>query len=245
MVHIWHEDSENSAQTQFWRFLSSYIPELASADIKGFNGNMYLADYLQSANLIQGDKYYIIMDFVIDNNSALRYYKVCKQFINSHKQFNILLTDIVCFEHMLLDFSLFTSWIAPVNPTVTYSYLLNIRSELLSVIDNGDNWLDNKCITGYLLKLKGANENTPDNKKSDILCSNTLETLCVSLLGALTNRKPCKFAVNKVNLGECWVCSCCNKDVKNCRLANKKKTSGIKAQNIWNKSKARSIINKL
>ena len=51
MVHIWHEDSENSAQTQFWRFLSSYIPELASADIKGFNGNMYLANKKKTSGI--------------------------------------------------------------------------------------------------------------------------------------------------------------------------------------------------
>ena len=46
MIHIWHEDSTNSATTQFWNFLknSNIHNILINADIRGFNSNKNLSD---------------------------------------------------------------------------------------------------------------------------------------------------------------------------------------------------------
>ena len=40
MVHIWHEDNQNSATTSFWDFLykNRVSPKLTNVSIKGFGG---------------------------------------------------------------------------------------------------------------------------------------------------------------------------------------------------------------
>lgn len=54
MVHIWHEDSDNSATTQFWNFLKKtrVCYNMSFAEIRGFSGNQNLFDFTGS---LKGD----------------------------------------------------------------------------------------------------------------------------------------------------------------------------------------------
>ena len=49
MIHIWHEDSENSVTTQLWKFLANNIKELNNADIQGYGGNEKLREHIEKA----------------------------------------------------------------------------------------------------------------------------------------------------------------------------------------------------
>ncbi len=81
MIHIWHEDSTNSATTQFWNFLknSNIHNILINADIRGFNSNKNLSDYISTYTFDNNDIYHVFIDKVSDNQKALKYYVDIKE----------------------------------------------------------------------------------------------------------------------------------------------------------------------
>ena len=121
MIHIWHEDSNNSSTNLFWEFLKKYKVSnvMDNAEIKGFNGNQNLYDYVCNATYNTNDKYYIFIDCVPDNQKALRYYYGIKQstvHIN-----NVEVLDLLCFEYLILKFKYLLNWIKPIKITKDYS----------------------------------------------------------------------------------------------------------------------------
>lgn len=67
VLHIWHEDSENSATTQFWLFLSKHIPELKGASVHGFGSNKNLTLFTITHTFNTSDIYFIFLDLPRDN----------------------------------------------------------------------------------------------------------------------------------------------------------------------------------
>ncbi len=69
MIHIWHEDSSSSATNLFWEFLKEHKASnvFVDADIKGFDDNKNLHNYVCNATYNVHDTYYIFVDCVPDN----------------------------------------------------------------------------------------------------------------------------------------------------------------------------------
>lgn len=73
----------------------------------------------------------------------------------------------------------------------------------------------------------------------------TLEYLCAILLGQLANNAFGDFSVGKTQLGSCWCTDCVKDKMKNCnkcKIQGYHKTAEEKARNLWNCTKARSLI---
>ncbi len=107
MIHIWHEDSTQSATTQFWLFLkqNNVHAVLKDADIQGFGSNSNLLDYIKIHNFNPQDIYHIFVDKVMDNQKALKYYIDIRQEVRIYK--NVIVHNLLSFEYMILTFKYF------------------------------------------------------------------------------------------------------------------------------------------
>lgn len=129
MIHIWHEDSKFGATTQFWNFLKNCNVHtiLCNADIKGFDGNKGLLDYIKNAAISVNDTYHIFADMVIDNQKALNYYKAIKNEASAYE--NVIVHDLSCFEYMMLKFRYFIEWTEPTGNNQLYRACKSVRKQ--------------------------------------------------------------------------------------------------------------------
>ncbi len=241
MIHIWHEDSQNSTTSQFWNFLkvNKVSKLLVNADIQGFNGNDKLCAYLTTVIFNSNDIYYIFIDKVLDNNLALKYYLSAKKIVRNHK--NVKLVDILCFEYLLLKFKYFVSWTTPVKMTKDYKICEQVRTEFIHCIETKQSWIHNNQICNFVMTKKNIN----NSNGLGYISSENVATLILSLM---TNGGTTEFGISKTKFGGCWHQDCCFK-YKNstmgkvkCRMYRYKKTSNDKAKNLWNNTDARRII---
>jgi hypothetical protein len=72
----------------------------------------------------------------------------------------------------------------------------------------------------------------------------SIEKFSTLLLNDMLNSGSVDFTTTKTKLGSCFTCDCCNKrnGKTACRLYRYKKTSKIKANNLWNNTYAKSLV---
>lgn len=247
MINIWHEDSQISATTSFWEFLykSKVSPKLINVSVKGFGGNNKLADYLKNCVFNTNDTYIILVDMVLDNAKALKYYVDIQKMVNNYK--NVYLADLLCFEYMMLRFKYFEAWTEPMKAVRGYQDARKIRNKFIKCIDSGTPWTNEKDIVNYVVKYKGINTSVPGWQSELIYVSS--ENLATLLLSMMTNGGKTDFGVSKASLGQCWTCNCCVKYINNkignskCRIHKYKKDALEKANNLWNGTLAKQIVN--
>lgn len=150
MIHIWHEDSTNSSTQQFWEFLrNNNVSEvLNDADIKGFNGNENLQAYIEEeAEFNVNDTYYIFMDYVLDNEWALKTWMNTMEFLRGQKLNNVKLIKLNCFEFMIIDFTYFIEWVKPMDKqSKDFIEAEKILNTYRMLIRNGKSWQQNKSL---------------------------------------------------------------------------------------------------
>lgn len=144
--------------------------------------------------------YYIIIDKVIDNDSAMKIYRSIETKVKGHC--NIKLIGIVCFEHCLLEFEKIIEW------TMCNTWYKNVREQLLYCINNniGMNGVAQEYYRNNLPELIRAIGNR-NNVTVEKMCKATLKNIIVNtgfdnIKGILNN--------NMMNfLGDCWKRDCC------------------------------------
>lgn len=249
MIHIWHEDSSNSATTSFWDFLykSKVSSKLTNISIRGFGGNKNLADAVKKHNFNSKDTYIILIDKVLDNAKALKYYVDIQKTIHNYHYQNVYLADLLCFEYMMLRFKYFEAWTEPMKMVRGYQDARKIRNIFIKCIDSGTSWTNEKEIVNYVVRHKGINTSVPGWQSELIYVSS--ENIATLLLSMMTNGGKADFGVSKTSLGQCWTCNCCVKYNNNklgnskCRIHKYKKDGLEKANNLWNGTLAKQIIN--
>ena len=245
MIHIWHEDNQNSATTKFWQVMcdSEVSQKLISIDIRGFGGNNKLADYLREYKFNSSDTYIIFVDKVLDNSKALTYYIDIRNTVKQYK--NVYLADLLCFEYMILRFEDFVSWTEPVKLIMGYQEAKQIRDDFIKCIDNGEHWITESSIVEYIVKHKGIDTTKVGwQEELPYISSEYLATL---LLSIMTNGGTTEFGISKTKFGNCWYSDCCHKydgavGSKKCRIYEYRKTSAEKAINLWNGTLAKEIV---
>ena len=218
MVHIWHEDSNNSAFTQFLNFLKYFNVDklLINAEIRGFDGNRNLCIHVENYKYNKFDKYILFFDTVWDNNSVLRYSEridnICKKYNN------IIKIDLLSFEYLILKFKYIINWTNPMKDTKIYNMAQLAREDFIECTENNIDWRKKDSIVNFIIRRKNI-KNTND---------------VYSILGSLSAENVCTD-----RLGKCWISNCCFKFTKGvgnkkCRIFKYNKTSEEKAKNLWN-----------
>lgn len=245
MIYIWHEDSQNSATTNFWNFIynSKVSAKLVNVSIRGFDGNKNLADHMKNCSINMNDTYLIFVDKVLDNPKALQYYIDIKNTCLKYK--NVHVVDLLCFEYMMLRFKYIINWTEPMKIIKGYEEARAIRNDFINCIDNGIAWVNNPNIVKYVVKKKNINTSLIGWQRELAYVSS--ENIATDLLTQMTNGGTTEFGISKTNFGRCWYCNCCPKHSKavgnkKCRMFRYTKTSQDKARNLWNGTLARQII---
>lgn len=246
MIHIWHEDSMDSATTQFWRFLATELADHLppGTEIKGFGGNHKLYAHLNTAKFDSQDLYYIFMDKVLDNPKALKYYLDTNKIISRYN--NVILTDLLSFEYLLLKFEHIIKWTKPMKHQALYEECEYVRAEMIHSVEAGSNWIFHDSIVRFVTRQKQINTHVPGwQKELSFISSEKIVTL---LLNCMTHGGTAEFGVSKTRLGKCWCESCCFKynngdtGLAKCRIFKEKITSEAKAMSLWEGTDAKKII---
>lgn len=214
-----------------------------NAEIKGFNGNQNLYDYVCNATYNTNDKYYIFIDCVPDNQKALRYYYGIKQ-ATVHIN-NVEVLDLLCFEYLILKFKYLLNWIKPIKITKDYSEGEIAREEFINVVESKSSWSNNIKLVKYVVKNKGIDTSVQGWQRELIFIS--MENLASLILSKITNGGTTEFGISKTRLGKCWYCDCCSKynnkiGKHKCRMYRYGKNANEKARILWNHTEAHKLI---
>ena len=246
MLHIWHEDNDfNSLTKQFLEFLraNNCHGSLAGADIKGYNGCTELYNhvvYCINNNLINAcDNYIILMDNIPDNPKTGKIYHDLMENIRGYN--NVLLSDLLCIEFIILDFRYFRSWTRPLNNCSKYDEYLEYRKALLESLKEYD-WKATKILRNYICERFKKQSGRKNVNEEYVLEHETFETVACKLLMDLTRFG--RFKVDKTTFDDCWTCDCCIKYIgfNTCNLYNKNMNSCVKARYLYNYTKIKDLI---
>lgn len=229
LVHIWHEDSDTyngskrikSSTTQFWEFISdnNLITELNGVDIRGFNGNSELINYLESCKFNRDDLYYIFLDTVFDNKSVVKYMirleNICK------KHVNVINAKLLSFEYLILKFVDLSNWIKTYRNNKLYVEAITVREHFIACMDNKTSWRKDKSIVEFIYKLCSIDLKNGHN--IDKIHNLTSERVATLLLSTLTGGGPLGFQVTKTTFGKCWTCDCKDKCDHSMEISSKNK----------------------
>lgn len=254
MVHIWHEDSKRSSTTQFWCFLQNeFVAKiLYDAEIRGFGSNEALVTELQYCKFKSSDIYYILLDNVLDNPDIVVLHKKVKRI--EHKNKNVVVSNLLCFEFLILSFIYLDAWVKPYNVNKGYTSAMCVRDAFINCINNNGMWVRNKVIVDYVIDKWNLTHLDDFGIKRE-LSFITSEDIAFHLLCDIVNSGSLDFTTTKTRLGTCWTCNCCDKDNevnktnknnrKHCNLYRYKKDRRTKALNLLNCTAAKQILTEI
>lgn len=236
MIHIWHEDSMNSATTVFWNYLKycKVNSKLENAEIVGFSGNKKLFDYVSNCKFNKNDVYIIFMDCVYDNLVVMEMYEKLNTVVSNKD--NVFIMNLLSFEYLILSFKYFESWVRPLVNLNKYNYLCKVRSAFLLCVEEKSRLCQDAVLIDYMNRSFQARN----------IEKITTEQLATHLLSDFTGSLKGDFIITKKHLGSCWTCTCCDKYKKDlnkkCSHAVNKKTTKDKAFNLYNNSLAHTYL---
>ena len=248
MIHIWHEDSSEGATTQFWKLLKYYnvSDKLKDADIRGFNGNKHLVEYIRKTKINDNEQYFIFLDIALDNQNVRGHLEELVYKYARHKD-NMHIINIPCFEYILLKFRYIVYWTSPNENSRSYKTYLKYnmaRVSLLSSIENENSWAEYSILRKYVAGKKLVKSLRDTTELSRI----TTERLAKIILRGLNSLLLLGYTVSN-KLGFCWYCDYCKDadEIRNngrkCRRFSKKTKAKSKANTLWKNSMACEIIN--
>lgn len=219
-IFLWIEDRKGKASYTFWEnFMKQLCPEVIVESKKNNSELVKAVKALQDTE----NKYIIVFDNSFDNLQIIMEQKRLKRYAKERD--NVFLTDIICFEYILLEFKELIDWIyAPEDEFLKKRVgAIEARNKLVSSIQNGNfRYKEIQEIIEYDFRIEEHN----------------IEQLAATLLFDLTRNTG--FEVSKGALGECWTKSCCEWDERQeddiCGLDYSRLSAFDKMKNIYRKS---------
>ena len=185
MRYLWTEDT--GAGLHFWRLVNQlFFDDALVVESKG--SNQGLLNALSDIDMKANDKYYILFDYVVDNQDIRNKYRILKS-IADKAEGKIIILDMICFEYLILAFDKLVEWTGTGKRDK-----IKIREEVLSAIEN------------HRINLSKIG----DEKTLQYLASfkrYSTERVMKSLVGEFTQNE--KWSVKGVLMGECWYKDCC------------------------------------
>ena len=185
MKYLWTEDT--GAGLHFWKLVNQifFDNELA---IESKESNQGILDALSDLEIKADDKYYIVFDYVVDNQDIRNKYRMLKS-IAEKSEGKIIILDMICFEYLILAFDKLVPWTG-----TGKADKIKIREDILSAIEDHRinlSKIDDQKTLQYLAGFKRY----------------STERVMKSLVGELTENE--KWSVKGSLMGECWYKDCC------------------------------------
>ncbi|MCM1025768.1 MAG: hypothetical protein NC432_05005 [Roseburia sp.] len=188
-IYLWIEDHKDKAGYVFWETLMHQLDPNIIVESKGNNSELVKA---VGALPDCENKYIIVFDNSFDNLQAYQERRLLKKY--AEKKSNVHLLDVICFEFILLEFDKLMDWLYAPDDEFREKRSTEIRArELLLEAFRADE-----------MNYKGIQEIV---LYDDNLKNHNIEQLSAKLLFDLTRNTG--FEVSKKNIGDCWICSCC------------------------------------
>ena len=185
MRYLWTEDT--GAGFHFWKFVNQlFFDEEFLVESKG--SNQGLLDAVLDLEIKGDDKYYIVYDYVVDNQDIRNKYRILKS-IEKKSEEKIIILDMICFEYLILAFDKLIEWTG-----TGKTDKIKIREEVLAAVENhGINLskIDGEKTLQYIASFKRY----------------STERVMKSLVGEFTQNE--KWSVKGSFMGECWYKDCC------------------------------------
>jgi hypothetical protein len=185
MRYLWTEDT--GAGLHFWKLVNElFFDDALVVESKG--SNQGLLNALSDIDMKENDKYYILFDYVVDNQDIRNKYRILKS-IADKAEGKIIILDMICFEYLILAFDKLVEWTGTGKRDK-----IKIREEVLLAIGN------------HRINLSKIG----DEKTLQYLASfkrYSTERVMKSLVGEFTQNE--KWSVKGVLMGECWYKDCC------------------------------------
>ena len=185
MRYLWTEDT--GAGLHFWKLVNQlFFDDALVVESKG--SNQGLLNALSDIDMKANDKYYILFDYVVDNQDIRNKYRILKS-IADKAEGKIIILDMICFEYLILAFDKLVEWTGTGKRDK-----IKIREEVLAAVEN------------HRINLSKIG----DEKTLQYLASfkrYSTERVMKSLVGEFTQNE--KWSVKGVLMGECWYKDCC------------------------------------
>ena len=155
--------------------------------VESKESNQGLLDALAEIDMKEDDKYYILFDYVVDNQDIRNKYRMLKS-ITDKAEGKIIILDMICFEYLILAFDKLVTWTG-----TGKTDKIKIREEVLSAIEDHRinlSKIDDVKTLQYLAGFKRY----------------STERVMKSLVGEFTQNE--KWSVKGELMGECWYKDC-------------------------------------
>ena len=185
MKYLWTEDT--GAGLHFWKLVNQLFFNDALV-VESKESNQGLLDALAEIDMKEDDKYYILFDYVVDNQDIRNKYRMLKS-IKDKAEGKIIILDMICFEYLILAFDKLVTWTG-----TGKTDKIKIREEVLSAIEDHRinlSKIDDVKTLQYLAGFKRY----------------STERVMKSLVGEFTQNE--KWSVKGELMGECWYKDCC------------------------------------
>ena len=190
MKYLWTEDT--GAGLHFWQLVNQLFFE-GKLIVESKESNQGILDAIYQLQPDTGDIYYIVFDYVVDNQDIRNKYRILRSFADRSAG-HVIILDMICFEYLILAFDQLISWTGTGKKDK-----IAMQEEILAAVENHRINLaeikDEKTLQ-YLAGFKRF----------------STERVMKSLAGELTENE--KWSIRGALLGECWYSDCCVSDHK-------------------------------
>lgn len=185
MKYLWTEDQ--GAGFHFWQLANQYLFQNELV-VESKGSNQGILDAVRVLKPLETDVYYLAFDIVYDNMDVVNKLLELQEFQEKYPK-QIVLLDMICFEHIILSFNKLVEWTGSRNADA-----INRREHILQAIQNHridiDHIVDEKT-RRYLMGFKRY----------------STERVIKSLAYMLTDKDA--WNIKGTRLGACWHENCC------------------------------------
>lgn len=127
MKYLWTEDT--GAGLHFWQLVNQLFFE-GKLIVESKESNQGILDAIYQLQLDTGDIYYIVFDYVVDNQDIRNKYRILRSFADRSAG-HVIILDMICFEYLILAFDQLISWTGTGKKDK-----IAMREEILAAVEN-------------------------------------------------------------------------------------------------------------
>lgn len=127
MKYLWTEDT--GAGLHFWQLVNQLFFE-GKLIVESKESNQGILDAIYQLQPDTGDIYYIVFDYVVDNQDIRNKYRILRSFADRSAS-HVIILDMICFEYLILAFDQLISWTGTGKKDK-----IAMRKEILAAVEN-------------------------------------------------------------------------------------------------------------